>query len=154
MTMRVLSILLMLAPLAVSADLGPVETSDVPPPARAQVDDGTMYVFTSFYGDMAVDGSLLVVTGTSTANTDNPNVAQARAMAAKAAKFAAQSVLIEFFKALDFAQKDAEKNAGYASEYGETVYSSDGTVEVRLSIPLTGEGGLVAAMGLKGFDER
>jgi hypothetical protein len=154
MTMRVLSILLMLAPLAVSADLGPVETSDVPPPARAQVDDGTMYIFTSFYGDMAVDGSLLVVTGTSMANTDNPNVAQARAMAQKAAKFAAQSVLIEFFKALDFAQKDAEKNAGYASEYGETVYSSDGTVEVRLSIPLTGEGGLVAAMGLKGFDER
>ncbi|HUT99143.1 MAG TPA: hypothetical protein VM054_08715 [bacterium] len=152
--MRVLSILLLLTPLAVSADLAPIEASDVPPPSRAQVDDGTMYVFTSYFDDMAVEGELLVVTGTSVANTDNPNVAQARAMAQKAAKFGAQSVLIEFFKALDFAQKDAETNAGYAAEYGETAYNSDGTVEVRLSIPLTGEGGLVAAMGLKGVSER
>jgi hypothetical protein len=154
MTMRALSILLLLAPLVVSADITPIEASDVPPPSRAQVDDGTLYVFTSYYANMAVEGNLLVVTGTSTANPDNPNVAQARAMAQKSAKFAAQSALIEFFKALDFSQKDAETNAGYASEYGDTVYNSDGTVEVRLSIPLTGEGGLVAAMGLKGVAER
>jgi hypothetical protein len=154
MTMRALSILLLLSPLAVSAETAPIETSDVPPPARAQVDGDTMYLFTSFYDDMAVEGELLVVTGTSTANPENPNVAQARAMAAKAAKFAAQSVLIEFFKALDFAQKDAETNAGYATEYGDTVYNSDGTVEVRLAIPLTGEGGLVEAMGLAGVSER
>ena len=152
--MRVLSILLLLTPLVVSADMAPIEASEVPPPSRAQVDGDTMYIFTSYYADMAVDGDLLVVTGTSVANTDNPNVAQARAMAQKSAKFTAQSVLVEFFKALDFAQKDAETNAGYATEYGDTLYNSDGMVEVRLSIPLTGEDGLVAAMGLKGIGER
>jgi len=154
MTMRVLSILLLLTPLVVSADMAPIEASEVPPPSRAQVDGDTMYIFTSYYADMAMDGDLLVVTGTSVANTDNPNVAQARAMAQKSAKFTAQSVLVEFFKALDFAQKDAETNAGYATEYGDTLYNSDGMVEVRLSIPLTGEDGLVAAMGLKGIGER
>ena len=152
--MRVLSILLLLTPLVVSADMAPIEASEVPPPSRAQVDGDTMYIFTSYYADMAMDGDLLVVTGTSVANTDNPNVAQARAMAQKSAKFTAQSVLVEFFKALDFAQKDAETNAGYATEYGDTLYNSDGMVEVRLSIPLTGEDGLVAAMGLKGIGER
>ncbi|HDR06942.1 MAG TPA: hypothetical protein ENN88_04840, partial [Candidatus Coatesbacteria bacterium] len=147
--MRVLPILLLLSALAAVADTEPGETSELPLP-RVLVEDGTLHLFTDYYPDMALEGGLLVVTGTSTANLDNPNVAQARAMAQKAAKFAAQSALVEFFTDLGFSKKDAETNAGYADEYGEPVFKSDGTLEVRLAIPLTGEGGLVEAMGLAG----
>jgi hypothetical protein len=153
--MRLLLSLLLLLPFVALADEPlPIELTEEPLPPRAQIDDGTMYVFTAYYGDMEVEEGLLLVTGTAVANTESPNVAQARAMAKKSAKFAAQTVLIEFFTALGFAQRDAETNAGYATEYGETAYYDDGTVEVRLSIPLTGDGGLVEAMGLTGVEER
>lgn len=148
--MRVLLVLLLLVPLLAPADEAlPIELTEEPLPPRAQIDDDTMVVFTAYYDDMTVEKGLLVVTGTAMSDTENPNVAQARAMAQKTAKFAARAALTEFFTDLGFDKKDAETNAGYATEYADPVYFPDGTVEVYLKISLEGDGGLVSAMGLK-----
>lgn len=148
--MRLLLTLLLVVPFIAPADEPiPIELTEEPLPPRAQIDDDTIVVFTAYYDDMTVEEGLLVVTGRATANTDNPNVAQARAMAQKTAKFAARVALIEFFTDLGFDKKDAETNAGYATEYADPVYFPDGTVEIYLMISLEGDIGLVNAMGLE-----
>ena len=145
----VLSLLLAAAVLAeaVEVELTDAEIADEPIPPRAQIEDDTLVIFAGFYGDLEVVDGLLIAVGSVTANTDNPNVAQARAMAEKAARIKARSVMEVFFLDLGFSKTDAATNAGYATVYGETVYNSDATVEMRLSIPLEGDGGFMTALG-------
>ncbi len=146
--MIALSLLLATSVLAevVEIELTDAEITNEPWPPRATLEDNTLIVFASFYDDLEVVGGLLVAVGNVTANTDNPNMAQARAMAEKAARLKARSVMEEFFLSLGFSKTDAATNAGYATVYGETVYNSDATVELRLSIPLEGDGGFLSAL--------
>jgi|GEM_PF-5562590 len=144
----VLSLLLATGVLAeaIEVELTDAEIADEPIPPRAQLEGNTLVIFTGFYNDLEVADGLLIVVGSVTANTENPNVAQARAMAEKAARLKARSVMEEFFLDLGFSKSDAATNAGYATVYGETVYNSDATVELRLSIPLEGDGGFMIAL--------
>jgi len=144
----VMSLLLATAVLAeaTEVELTDAEIADEPWSPRATLEDNTLVVFASFYDDLEVVDGLLIAVGSVTANTDNPNMAQARAMAEKAARLKARSVMEEFFLSLGFSKTDAATNAGYATVYGETVYNSDATVELRLSIPLEGDGGFMTAL--------
>ncbi|MCD4733860.1 hypothetical protein K8R78_06440, partial [bacterium] len=102
----VLSLLLATVVLAeaTEVELTDAEIADEPIPPRAQIEGDTLVIFADFYNDLEVADGLLIAVGSVTANTENPNVAQARAMAAKAARLKARSVMEEFFLDLGFSK--------------------------------------------------